>query len=86
MVRELRTVLIGEMKMNREEHLQWCKNRALEYSSKGDLKNAIASMLSDLRKHEETENHAGIQLGAMLMFSGNLSTKWEVEEFINGFN
>ena len=39
--------------MTRDEHLAWCKKRALEYLDRGDLQNAIASMGSDLDKHED---------------------------------
>jgi hypothetical protein len=38
---------------SREEHLEWCKKRALEYLDRGDVENAIASMGSDLGKHED---------------------------------
>ena len=72
--------------MTRQEHLQWCKNRALEYVDAGDLTNALASMGSDLNKHPETRNHAGIQLGMMLMIGGQLSTADDVRKFIEGFN
>jgi len=41
---------------SREEHLQWCKDRALEYWRAGDLVSATASMASDLDKHPETKN------------------------------
>ncbi len=40
--------------MNREQHLAWCKGRALQYLDRGDYGQAIASMGSDLGKHEET--------------------------------
>lgn len=40
--------------MTREEHLAWCKERALEYLDRGEIKEAVTSMLSDLGKHEET--------------------------------
>lgn len=36
----------------REEHLAWAKARALEYLEAGDAGGAVASMLSDLQKHE----------------------------------
>ena len=42
--------------MNRAEHIKWCKQRAheaLDYS--GVPADGVASMLSDLRKHPETE-------------------------------
>ena len=72
--------------MNREEHLAWCKTRALEYIEAGDLHQAYASMASDLGKHPETEGHAAIQLGMMLLMSGYLSTAQEMRKFIEGFN
>ena len=37
----------------REEHLEWCKERARVYIEAGDLSNAVASMASDMRKHPE---------------------------------
>lgn len=39
----------------REEHLEWCRQRALEYVDADDPVQAYASMSSDLRKHPETE-------------------------------
>ncbi len=70
----------------RDEHLAWCKRRALQYVDAGDLTNAFASMASDLRKHSETRDHAGAQLGAMLLFGGHLDTAAEMRRFIEGFN
>jgi len=72
--------------MTRQKHLEWCKKRALEYIDAGDCNQALASMLSDLNKHEETRNHAGSQLGVMLLFGGHLSSPEEMSDFINGFN
>jgi hypothetical protein len=54
------------MKMTREEHLAWCKQRALEYLNKGDVKNAIASMGSDLGKHPETAANVHLMSLGML--------------------
>lgn len=72
--------------MTRQEHLQWCKDRALEYVERGDITNAIASMSGDLRKHPETQDHAGIQLGMMLLVGGRMNTKEDARRFIEGFN
>ena len=47
----------------REEHLAICKRRALEYLDAGDVHNAVASMLSDLSKHDET---AGVNNGVAM--------------------
>lgn len=43
------------MTLTRAEHLQWCKDRALEYLNQGDLLNAVTSMTSDMSKHPETK-------------------------------
>lgn len=72
--------------MDRQEHLEWCKKRALEYIDMGDISQAYASMVSDLRKHPETENHPAIELGAMMLFTNNLVTPEKMRKFIDGFN
>lgn len=72
--------------LSRAEYLQWAKARALEYCDQGDLTNAFASLLSDLGKHSETAGHLGLELGAMLLFGGFLTTEREMREWIEGFN
>ena len=72
--------------MNRKEHLQWCKDRAMEYVDKDDVANAFISMASDLGKHPETADHAGIKLGLMLRIAGELDTPIKMRDFIEGFN
>ena len=72
--------------MDRAEHLAWCKQRALEYADAGDLQNAYASMASDLNKHPDTTGHPAIQLGMVLLMSGNLKTTGDMRRFIEGFN
>ena len=72
--------------MNRQQHMEWTKERALEYARGGDTRDALASLFSDLGKHPETANHLGIQLGMSLMMAGHLSTTAEVTKFIEGFN
>lgn len=70
----------------REEHLEWCKKRALAYCDQGDTTNAFASMASDLDKHPETAKHAAIQLGMMMLMAGHLNSVPKMREFILGFN
>lgn len=72
--------------MTRQEHVEWCKNRAKEYLERGEARNALASMFSDLNKHPETEGHPAINLGMMLLASGNLATTEQAQKFIDGFN
>jgi hypothetical protein len=71
--------------MTREEHMAWCKERALAYLP-DDPVNAIASMLDDLTKHEETADHIGIQLTGMLLMSGLLQGADAVRKHIEGFS
>ena len=72
--------------MNRAEHLQWSKNRALEFASQGDNDQAFASFQSDMNKHPETANHTLLQMGIMLLIGGYLSTEKQMKEWIIGFN
>lgn len=72
--------------MSRQDHLNWCKERALAYADRGDVTNAIASMCSDLRKHPETENHAGAQIMVMQAVAGLFDRPGELRRFIEGFN
>ena len=72
--------------MTRAEHLSWCKDRALKYVEIGDLQQALASMMSDLRKHKDTQGHSGIELTILLMMSGDLKTAESVRRHIVGFN
>jgi hypothetical protein len=72
--------------MDRAEHLAWAKQRAIEYAERGDTTKALASLVSDLHKHPELADHAGISLMASMMFAGLLSDPAEVKAFIEGFN
>ncbi len=72
--------------MTREEHLKWCKQRALQYVDHSDLPQAYSSMASDMSKHPETKDHIAIQLGYSLIFAGHLDTAFKMREFIEGFN
>lgn len=77
--------------MTRQEHLDWCKQRALEYLEPGQffsLDDAMASMSSDLGKHEETRHHVAttVPLMAQLRMAGQLNTAAEMRKFIEGFN
>ena len=72
--------------MTRSEHLEWCKQRALEYVDMHDIGQAWASMASDLGKHPETANHGAIELGTRMLMAGHLSSPHKMREFILGFN
>jgi hypothetical protein len=75
--------------MNRAEHLQWCKDRAMEYLDAGDYEGALASMMSDLSKHEGTAFKSGGTAG-LLMMAGGIEARNRnysgVKRWIEGFN
>ena len=70
--------------MNRTEHMRWCKQRALEYLNHGDLQSAVASMISDLGKHEETAGLNG-ELGLIGMMYVLQHDVDGVRRWIEGF-
>jgi hypothetical protein len=74
--------------MDRAEHLQWAKDRALEYADAGDTGNAIASLRSDLGKHPETAQSVGVvdELMMPLAMMGDFERPGELRKFIEGFN
>ena len=72
--------------LTREQHLEWCKARALEYCERGDTMQALTSMFSDLDKHPETTNHIGTRLGVNMMMIGALNSQADARRFIEGFN
>lgn len=71
--------------MTRQEHLDWCKKRALEYLDRGDVVNAVTSMMSDMQKHPETKFGSGVlnALGLRAAASYNVDT---ARRYIEGFN
>jgi hypothetical protein len=72
------------MMRSREQHLEWCKQRAREYLKTGDIHNAISSMLSDLSKHPETKlSNPFLPMVGMLAARDNDLPA--AERFIEGF-
>ena len=71
--------------MTREEHMAWCKQRALAYLP-DDPMQALTSMMSDLDTHPETRSHTGHKLTIALMMLGKLRTPAEARKHIEGFN
>lgn len=70
----------------REEHLAWCKQRALAYCDEGNIQEAFASMGSDMQKHPETANHPAVTIGMAMLCGGFLSTPDKMRRFIEGFH
>ncbi len=73
--------------MNRQEHLQWCKDRALKYVDENRLSDAVTSMLSDLSKHQETKaSSEGICAMIGMQELMGRPTAASIAKYINGFN
>jgi hypothetical protein len=71
----------------REEHLEFCKQRAREYLDAGDLTNAVTSMASDIDKHPETKM-GGDKMGTLLyvaMFRLTEGDAQGVRDWVEGF-
>jgi hypothetical protein len=71
--------------MDRAEHLSWAKARALEYLDKGALPQAVASLVSDLNKHEAFRGPAYQALLMVGMLEANRGPN-AVRRWIEGFN
>ena len=73
--------------MTRQEHLAWCKQRALECIDGGDANSAIASMMSDLSKWDGGQMYDAtmLQIAAaeVLMFR---RTPDDIRNWVEGFN
>lgn len=69
----------------RDEHLAWCKERAIEILAGGDQAGAVASMISDLGKWEEPLY--GPETMRTLAAAGMLfcQTPQQVRHWIEGF-
>lgn len=72
--------------MTRDEHLEFAKQRALAYLP-ADPRQAFTSMLSDMGKHPELENHAGNRIGVgFMLLRGWIDNPEEVRRWIVGYN
>lgn len=67
----------------REEHLAWCKKRALEYLDHGDIQGAFSSFASDMGKHPETKIPA--ELATIGMGMATASQRDMLGSWIKGF-
>lgn len=73
-----------ESLVTRSEHIEWCKQRALQFLDTGDWFQALASLQSDLTKNPKTVNHGAIQLASSLALNRYLNSCDSVRNFIEG--
>jgi hypothetical protein len=69
--------------VTREEHLAWCKARALEYVERGELEHAVTSFGASLTRHPGTDFFCRplIVIGLITVTRGPAA----VREWIEGF-
>lgn len=70
--------------MDRTQHVEWTKARAIAELDAGSPTLATASVASDLSKHPQTADHSAIELMMMLAMNGHMTTVAEVRDFIEG--
>ena len=75
-----------EPQMSRADHLAWAKERALweMEPSGGGVPAAVASIVQDFASHPDLVDHPAQTMMTMLAFSGKLSTRTRVREFVEG--
>jgi hypothetical protein len=71
---------------SRTDHVEWCKKRAREYLDRGDVANAVGSMMSDMRKHPETADVVIGPLGMLGLMAVQSGSIEEARRYIEGFN
>ncbi len=70
--------------MSAAEHFAWAKGRAMEYVDMGDAANAMASLVSDLGKHEGTAGILTPELHGLFMGEVMIGGVVGARRFIEG--
>lgn len=71
----------------KDEHLMWCKTRAMAYLTEGsDPMQGWLTFSADMAKNKETMKHRGLSDGTLAIGSEGMNTAGEVLAFIEGFN
>ena len=69
----------------RDEHIEWCKQRAREYCEQGDMLGALHSMGRDLEKHQDTARRPWTHLWSSSTKPHTISSKADVLKFIDDY-
>lgn len=75
--------------LTRARHLQWCKDRALEFADQGDDGGALSSLMQDLALHPETAGLAQVvlELGWPQAMAGVFARRpQDLRDFIEGIS
>lgn len=79
------SVILHDKPVTRQEHLEWCKKRAMEAMTDGNIASGWASFLQDMADHPETKDHISLRMGNEMVFGGQINTLEEMKKYINGF-
>jgi hypothetical protein len=71
--------------MTRDERLEWCKARAREYLERGDLVNAVASVISDMNQNYPELPPCPPELAMIGVQIAATGDRNRVSAFIEGF-
>lgn len=80
------SVILNEKSKTRVEHLAWCKKRAMEAMTDGNMAAGWASFVQDMAEHPETQDHVFLEKGTLMVFGGQISTLEEMKKYINDFD
>lgn len=69
--------------MNKEQYIQWSKDRAMVYINQGNAPLALASFMSDINGHEDLKNNFAL---IELLKAIDINSILDVERFMEGLN
>lgn len=72
----------GFSERSASEQIEFARYRALQYVERGDLRNALSSLRSDLNKHPKTSQHPAITDSVAEQIEGRLNQPLEVRRYI----
>lgn len=67
---------------SKDQHIKWCRERALRMLGCQRPLMVLTELLSNLRSHPETRNHAAIDAAHKLLVQGKLRSKESVQYFV----
>jgi hypothetical protein len=73
------------MTMTRDEYIEKCKQEARGYLNAGELESAVAVMMTDLQKRDDTAFKPGSMLSTLGLFAAASGDYEQVSRYIEGF-
>ena len=70
----------------RQDHIAWCKGKAIELIKAGDAQGALVSFQHNMKTKHQTYVHPALLLIPELILANKLHTATQIQEFIEDFN